>query len=45
MGYCGSKDISALQSDAQFIKITNAGMKESHAHDVEITKEAPNYSR
>jgi IMP dehydrogenase len=45
MGYCGSKDISVLQSDAQFIKITNAGMKESHAHDVEITKEAPNYSR
>ncbi|HSF44610.1 MAG TPA: IMP dehydrogenase [Chitinophagaceae bacterium] len=45
MGYCGSKDISVLQSQGQFIKITNAGMKESHAHDVEITKEAPNYSR
>jgi IMP dehydrogenase len=45
MGYCGSKDISVLQSDAQFIKITNAGMKESHAHDVVITKESPNYSR
>ena len=44
MGYCGAKDIGALQ-DAQFIKITNAGMKESHAHDIEITKEAPNYSR
>jgi len=45
MGYCGSKDIRTLQQQAQFIKITNAGMKESHAHDVEITKEAPNYSR
>lgn len=44
MGYCGAKDISALQQ-ATFIKITNAGMRESHAHDVEITKEAPNYSR
>ena len=45
MGYCGAKDINALQDDAQFIKITNAGMKESHAHDIEITREAPNYSR
>jgi len=44
MGYCGAPGISALQA-AQFIKITNAGMKESHAHDVEITKESPNYSR
>jgi IMP dehydrogenase len=44
MGYCGAKDIKALQQ-ASFIKITNAGMRESHAHDVEITKEAPNYSR
>jgi IMP dehydrogenase len=44
MGYCGAKDIQALQK-ATFIKITNAGMRESHAHDVEITKEAPNYSR
>lgn len=44
MGYCGAKDISALQN-ATFIKITNAGMRESHAHDIEITKEAPNYSR
>ena len=44
MGYCGAKDIAALQQ-AQFIKITNAGMKESHAHDIEITREAPNYSR
>ncbi len=44
MGYCGAKDIAALQK-AIFIKITNAGMRESHAHDVEITREAPNYSR
>lgn len=44
MGYCGAKDIAALQQ-ASFIKITNAGMRESHAHDVEITKESPNYSR
>jgi IMP dehydrogenase len=44
MGYCGAKDIRSLQ-EAQFIKITNAGMKESHAHDIEITREAPNYSR
>lgn len=45
MGYCGSADITGLQNDAQFIKITNAGMKESHAHDIFITKESPNYSR
>ncbi|RFM26076.1 IMP dehydrogenase [Deminuibacter soli] len=44
MGLVGAKDITALQQ-ATFIKITNAGMRESHAHDVEITKEAPNYSR
>ena len=44
MGYCGAKNISELKN-ATFIKITNAGMKESHAHDVEITREAPNYSR
>lgn len=44
MGYCGAKTIADLQK-AKFIKITNAGMKESHAHDVEITKESPNYSR
>ena len=44
MGYCGATNIEALQK-AQFIKITNAGMKESHAHDIFITKEAPNYSR
>jgi IMP dehydrogenase len=44
MGYCGAKDIASLQK-AQFIKITNAGMQESHAHDIEITRESPNYSR
>jgi len=44
MGYCGAKDITALQN-AQFIRITTASMAESHPHDIEITKEAPNYSR
>ena len=44
MGYCGSKDIPA-QKQAKFVKITSAGMRESHPHNVTITKEAPNYSR
>ena len=44
MGYCGAKTVKDLQK-ATFVQITNAGMKESHAHDVEVTKEAPNYSR
>jgi IMP dehydrogenase len=44
MGYCGAKDIADLQK-ATLVKITNAGIRESHAHDVEITREAPNYSR
>ena len=44
MGYCGAKDIST-QKLAQFVKITAAGMRESHPHNVTITKEAPNYSR
>jgi IMP dehydrogenase len=44
MGYCGAKDIKALQL-AKFIRITAAGVKESHPHDVVITREAPNYSR
>ncbi len=43
MGYCGAPDVSALQR-ARFIRITSAGMKESHPHDVYITREAPNYS-
>lgn len=45
MGYVGAKTITDLQDHAQFVRITNAGMRESHAHDIEITKEAPNYSR
>jgi IMP dehydrogenase len=45
MGYCGAKDIKALQDKAQFIRITPASMAESHPHDIVITKEAPNYSR
>ena len=44
MGYCGAANIKALQN-ATFVKITNAGIKESHAHDIAITREAPNYSR
>jgi IMP dehydrogenase len=44
MGYCGAGNISELKK-ARFIRITNAGMRESHAHDIAITKEAPNYSR
>lgn len=44
MGYCGSKDIET-QKGAQFVKISSAGMRESHPHNVTITKEAPNYSR
>lgn len=45
MGYCGAKDIATLQDEAQFVRITNSGIKESHPHNVTITKEAPNYSR
>lgn len=44
MGYCGAKNIKGLQQ-AKFVRITNAGMQESHPHDVMITKESPNYSR
>lgn len=43
MGYCGAKDIESLQT-AQFVKITAAGVRESHPHDIAITREAPNYS-
>ncbi len=43
MGYCGSPSIPALQRDAQLIRVTPAGFRESHVHDVTITKEAPNY--
>ncbi|MDT9027871.1 IMP dehydrogenase [Rossellomorea yichunensis] len=44
MGYCGTKDLYELREQAQFIKMTGAGLRESHPHDVQITKEAPNYS-
>jgi IMP dehydrogenase len=43
MGYCGAKTIAELHKKAQFIRITNAGLRESHPHDVTITKEPPNY--
>jgi IMP dehydrogenase/GMP reductase len=44
MGYCGAATIDAMQ-DAQFVRITGAGLRESHPHDVTITKDAPNYRR
>lgn len=44
MGYCGAKDIEALQKDSKLVMITGSGLKESHPHDVIITQEAPNYS-
>jgi IMP dehydrogenase len=44
MGYCGAKDIETLKETARFIKISAASLKESHPHDIHITKEAPNYS-
>lgn len=44
MGYCGCPDIDSLHEKAQFVRITGAGLKESHPHDIYITKEAPNYS-
>jgi len=43
MGYTGSQTIAILHDKAQFVRVTNAGMRESHVHDVTITKEAPNY--
>ena len=43
MGYCGSKDIKTFWEKAEFVEITSAGLKESHVHDVTITKESPNY--
>lgn len=43
MGYCGTPDIESLKRDAQFIRITAAGLRESHPHDIIVTKEAPNY--
>ena len=44
MGYCGSHNIKEMIENTQFIQITAAGLRESHPHDVNITKEAPNYS-
>lgn len=44
MGYTGSPDIEAMRTNTQFVQVTNAGMRESHVHDVQITKETPNYS-
>lgn len=45
MGYCGTKTIKDLQENHQFVKITNAGLIENHPHDIEITTEAPNYTK
>jgi IMP dehydrogenase len=44
MGYCGAADLESLQRDVEFLRITTAGLRESHPHDVTITREAPNYS-
>jgi IMP dehydrogenase len=44
MGDCGVGDIEALRRDVEFLQITSAGLRESHPHDVTITREAPNYS-
>ncbi|NCB52178.1 MAG: IMP dehydrogenase [Clostridia bacterium] len=44
MGYCGAPDIETLRTQTQFVRITNAGLRESHPHDIYITKEAPNYT-
>jgi len=43
MGYCGCANIATMQSEAQFVRVTTAGLREAHVHDVQITKEAPNY--
>jgi IMP dehydrogenase len=43
MGYTGSRTLDDLRSNARFVRITNAGLRESHVHDVSITREAPNY--
>lgn len=45
MGYCGAPTVEHLKENAKFVKITGAGLRESHPHDVQITKEAPNYSK
>ena len=45
MGYCGTADIAALQTDSRFIRVSPAALRESHPHDIIITKDAPNYRR
>jgi IMP dehydrogenase len=45
MGYCGVADVPSLQRDVEFVQVTSAGLRESHPHDVTITREAPNYSK
>ena len=45
MGYCGAKDIPTLQEEGRFIRMTGNGLAENHPHDVQITKEAPNYRK
>jgi IMP dehydrogenase len=45
MGYCGTPAIDDLKTRARFVRVTAAGLRESHPHDVTITKEAPNYGR
>jgi IMP dehydrogenase len=44
MGYVGCGDVEALRAETEFVRITTAGLRESHPHDVTITREAPNYS-
>ena len=44
MGYCGTRTIEELRTDARFIRVTSASVRESHPHDIAITQEAPNYS-
>jgi IMP dehydrogenase len=43
MGYCGCATIRQMQEETRFVRITNAGLRESHVHDVIVTEEAPNY--
>lgn len=45
MGYCGTKTILDLQENHKFVRVTGAGLIENHPHDIEITTEAPNYSK
>jgi IMP dehydrogenase len=45
MGYCGTRTIGELQQKAELVRVTTAGVRESHPHDVHITKEAPNYGK